>query len=412
MKRTVVLLVALTWLVVVSAGSVSAAGFALAEQSVKGLGNAFAGGAASAEDASTVFFNPAGMSRLDGESATAGVHVIVPSAKFTVTSATNPATDSIATDPDGGNGGEAAVVPNFYFVAKAGENLSYGVGINTPFGMATKFDTDWVGRYHAIESNLMTININPSVSYEFTDDFSFGLGVNAQYLDATLSQAQYLAPGVDGYAEVVGDSWGYGFNLGALYKINSHTRVGASYRSGVFHSVEGTMSVSGTPISGNTSGKIIMPASAQASVIHSVNDKFDVMADVMWTEWSVFEELAFTVPVVGGVSTTDESWKNNMRYSIGGTYHYDDALTFRAGVAYDETPIPDATRTPRIPGADRTWVTVGAGYALDSLVFDIGYAHIFVDDGSIDLVDAQRGNLSGTFANAVDIVSIEASYRF
>ncbi|MDT8422850.1 MAG: outer membrane protein transport protein, partial [Desulfuromonadales bacterium] len=111
---------------------------------------------------------------------------------------------------------------------------------------------------------------------------------------------------------------------------------------------------------------------------------------------------------------TDENWKDNMRYSIGGTYHHSDTLAFRAGVAYDETPIPEETRTPRIPGADRTWVSLGASYVMNNMTCDFAYAHLFVDDGAINLTDmaAKRGALVGSFANNVDIVSIEASYRF
>ncbi|MDF1580641.1 MAG: outer membrane protein transport protein, partial [Desulfuromonadales bacterium] len=196
------------------------------------------------------------------------------------------------------------------------------------------------------------------------------------------------------------------------------TRVGASYRSSVFHSVDGAMSMTSAimNVSGDTAGKIRLPASAQASVFHRFNEKFDVMADLMWTEWSVFEQLTFSVPAAlgGGESVTDENWKDNMRYSIGGTYHHSDTLAFRAGVAYDETPIPEETRTPRIPGADRTWVSLGASYVMNNMTCDFAYAHLFVDDGAINLTDmaAGRGALVGSFANNVDIVSIEASYRF
>ena len=106
-----------------------------------------------------------------------------------------------------------------------------------------------------------------------------------------------------------------------------------------------------------------------------------------------------------------------MRYSVGGTYHHGEALSFRAGVAYDQTPIPDETRTPRIPGADRTWLTVGAGYSPNAWSFDVAYAHILVDDGTIELANTipsptNRGDLYGTFENKVDIISVEASYKF
>ena len=418
MKKRIAILTVVA--LICSTGTSFAAGFALAEQSVKGLGNAFAGGAAVAEDATTVFFNPAGMSRLEGMNITAGLHYIVPSAKFTKTSATQPValtgnTTTPQTGGDGGDGGVSAFVPNFFFTAQAGEKWNYGIGINTPFGMATKYDEDWVGRFHGIESHLMSININPSASYKVNDQFSLGLGVSAQYLDAELSQEAVFGPGQSSFSEVKGDSWGYGYNLGLMYEFNDNTRIGASYRSSVFHSVDGTIAFRDPAASfanGNVTGKITLPASAQASVFHSFNGKFDIMADVMWTEWSVFEDLTFQTPI--GTSTTVENWKNNMRYSVGGTFHVNEKLALRTGVAYDQTPIPDETRTPRIPGADRTWLSIGAGYAPNAWSFDFAYAHIWVDDGSINLTDelTTKGALVGSFANAVDIVSVEASYKF
>jgi len=420
MKRKITVLAVLA--LVGFAGSSFGAGFALIEQSVKGLGNSFAGGAAIADDATTIFFNPAGMSRLDGMNATAGLHYIAPSAKYTNTAATVPAAlgGGVQTGGEGGEAGQPALVPNFYFSAEAGENCNYGISVNTPFGLATKFDEDWVGRFHGIESDLMTININPSTSYKFNDNFSFGIGFSAQYLDVTLSQESVLPTGLpapfppytSSYTEMTGDSWGYGYNFGALFEFNEHVRIGASYRSAVFHSLEGDMDIR---LNGSTlpiTAKITLPASAQVSVFYRINDKFDVMADVMWTDWSVFEDLTVQLPT--STNVTEENWKDNMRYSVGATFRPVDVLSLRAGVAYDETPIPDANRTPRIPGADRIWISIGAGYALDAWNFDFAYAHLFVDDGSINLIDTtgKRGNLAGTFENSVDMVSVEATYKF
>jgi len=413
MKTRMTLLLAVVALSL--SGQAYAAGFALIEQSVKGLGTAYSGGAAVAEDATTIFFNPAGMSRLEGTQATAGLHVIMPSAKFTQTSSSVPVAlggGIPQSGGDGGEGGEVAVVPNFYFSAKAGANCNYGIGVNTPFGMATEYDENWVGRFHGIESNLMTININPSASYKINDNLSLGFGFSAQYLDVTLSQESVLGAGVSSYTEMTGDSWGYGYNFGALYEFNDDTRVGASYRSSVFHSLEGDMDIRLSGSSVPITAKITLPASAQVSVYHRINDKFDVMADVMWTDWSVFEDLTVQLPT--STNVTEENWKDNMRYSLGGTYHASEALTLRAGVAFDETPIPDNYRTPRIPGNDRTWVAFGAGYTFESMSFDFGYAHLFVADGTINLVDTTntRGDLSGSFDNSVDIISAEMSYKF
>ncbi len=447
MKRVVVLLVAITGVVVLSAGAASAAGFALIEQSVKGLGTAFSGGAAVAEDASTVFFNPAGMTRLSGTQVTGAVHVIMPSTKFQKQSATNVAGVDL-TGGDGGEGGVVGVAPNFYFTETFDTGWAFGLGINAPFGLATEYDKDWVGRYHAVESEMMTINVNPSAAYKINDNLSVGVGVNAQYIDATLSSmvdAGLLtggaagSQGADVFSEMTADDWSFGYNLGALYEFNDNTRVGVSYRSEVSHELSGDVEFTSTnagsagliglglfPDQG-VAGDIDLPASAQASVYHQFNDQFAMMADVMWTQWSSFDKLTieFDQGILGGAameSATTENWDDNMRYSVGATFKPNDALIMRAGVAYDESPIPDANRTPRIPGTDRTWLALGAGYQMDAWNFDLAYAHLFVSNSKIQQTtpfppvqtdeNFSRGNLVGEFENSVDIISVEASYRF
>jgi len=425
-------------------GSAFAAGFALIEQSVKGLGNAFAGGAAIADDPSTVFFNPAGMTRLEGTQVTGAVHVIMPSTKFQKSSATNVA----GADFTGGNGGQGGVVgyaPNFYMTHSYNSGLSVGLGLNAPFGLATEYDRDWVGRYHAVESDVKTLNINPSIAYKVDDHLSVGAGVSAQYIDATLSSmvdAGLLVLGAassqtaDVFSEMKGDDWGMGYNLGLLYEFNQRTRVGASYRSKVVQRLKGDMTFTPTNATATAlmaafpnqgiHATINLPASAQASVYHQLNDQFALMADITWTRWSSFDKLVvnFDQGILGGAamqSVTTESWKNNMRYSIGATFNPTSSCVLRTGVAYDQTPIPDAHRTPRIPGTDRTWVAIGAGHHIGNWSIDLAYAHLFVSNSKINQVIAvpaptdenfSRGNLIGEFENSVDIASVEISYNF
>ncbi|PLY03760.1 MAG: hypothetical protein C0624_06580 [Desulfuromonas sp.] len=445
--------------VVMSAGSAFAAGFALIEQSVKGLGTAFSGGAAVAENPSTVFFNPAGMTRLEGQQATAGLHVIVPSAEFELDSASNALTGTIYSDAAGttqnesGEAGQVGTTPNLYYTHNLGNDWTVGFGVNVPFGLATEYDKDWVGRYHGVNSEVMTVNINPSIAYKVNDQLSLGAGVSAMYMEANLSQmidfglssgvpALASNPIADVYADINADSWGYGYNLGALYEFNEDTRVGLSYRSEVKQDLEGdadfttpnldainpllTLGASAAFPDQGASGTITLPASAQLSVYHEVLPGWAVMADIMWTEWSSFEDLTieFDQGIGSGLakkaSTTQEQWDDNMRYSVGTAYALNDEVTLRGGLAYDETPIPDEYRTPRIPGADRFWIALGGGYAIDAWSVDVAYAHLFVDDGDVDLQagtdptadEFGRGNLSGSFENSVDIVSVEVSYKF
>lgn len=443
------------------ATSALSSGFALIEQSVSGLGNAFAGGAASAEDATTIFFNPAGLTMLDGQNVTAGAHVIMPSAKFSAETTSNVLGQPLS-GGNGGDGGVTGIAPNLYYANRLSEQWSIGLGINAPFGLATKYDKDWVGRYHAVESDVMTININPSVAYRVNDQFSIGVGLNAQYIEATLSSmvdsglVAYSGTGgltplanvsntdYDVYAENNADDWSYGYNLGLLYEFNANTRIGLAYRSEIEHDLEGTVktSMSGLaaatldaipiapgatmlnlfPASQGVKGTITLPASASLSLFHQVNDKLAIMADISWTEWSSFDKLTldFESGIAGSSSsTTTENWDDNWRYSIGATYQATDALKLRTGVAFDETPISDEYRTPRIPGNDRLWISLGAGYQFsERLSMDAAYTHLFVDDAKMEKTalpgseDEGRGTVIGEFENTVDIASIQLNYQF
>src|SRR5450830_334633 len=179
MKAYVMRKIFLSFVIFTTPIAAQAAGFALAEQSSSGLGNAFAGGAASAEDASTVFFNPAGMSRLSGKQIAVAVHDITPSAKFSGTGASG--TDM------GGDAGGSTFVPNAYFTMEMQPNLKMGVGVNAPFGLQTEYDAAWVGRYQAIKSKIKTINVNPSIAYQVNDALSVGAGLDYQHISGELS---------------------------------------------------------------------------------------------------------------------------------------------------------------------------------------------------------------------------------
>lgn len=434
------------------------AGFALIEQSVSGLGTAFSG-AAAAEDASTVYFNPAGMMLLKGQQVVGGVHYIMPKAEFTKASATNAIGAPIA-GGDGGEGGVSKAVPNLYYV-KNFETMAVGIGINAPFGLATEYDKTWVGRYHAVNSDVKTININPSVAFKAADKLSLGIGVSAQMLDVNLSNmvdfglataavhntpALTSNPDADIYADLNADSWGYGYNLGALYQYSDGGRVGLSYRSEIKHDVDGdvdftvqnpTFLAGVSPVLAGAanayfvdqgvSGSITLPASASLNLYQEVNPQWAVMADVTWTQWSSFKKLVINFDQgigAGGTtkqSVTTENWDDNMRYSVGTTLKANDALTLRAGVALDKSPIKnDSDRTPRIPDQDRTWIAAGAGYAFsDAVALNFGYTHLFVKESKMNKTitsasdeDAGRGAVSGTFDTAVDIVSTELVVRF
>lgn len=436
-------------LVLFSSASVLAAGFALIEQGVGGLGNAYAGGAASAEDATTVFFNPAGMTRIPGQEVIVGAHIIMPSAKFNNEGSTHVLQAKTGVPLIGGNGGDGGVtkvLPNFYYTKKLGDRFAVGIGVNSPFGLATDYESSWVGRYHALESDVVTVNINPSVAYKINDHLSIGAGLNIQYIDATLSNAidfgtldaigafrpaipagaLKLVPQMsDGLARVEGDHWGLGYDLGLLYEFNKATRIGMAYRSSVTHSLKGDATFTNVPAPLTTAFRntgvtadIKLPDSFSVSASHDFNPQWTVMADVTWTNWSVFNELRVKFDSGQPDAVTTVNWRDSYRYSLGLTYRPDNRWTCRTGVAYDETPIPDEQhRTPRIPDGNRLWTAVGAGYKFSRLIsMDLGYAHLFVSDPKISKTptgeDLTRGGLNGAYDARVDILSAQLTFTF
>jgi long-chain fatty acid transport protein len=432
----------------------NASGFALIEVNASGQGNAYAGAAAHTNNASTVFFNPAGMMNLEGEQLSIAAHIIDPSSDFNNDGSALPAVlggGPLTGEDD--DGGDTAFVPNFYWVKPIDDDMSFGFGVNTLFGLKTEYDDDWVGRYHSILSDLKTLNFNPSLGYRVNDRFSIGGGLNVMLAKVDLTNAidfgslcVAVAPGpcvaggatpqaADGKAELDGDNYddlGLGFNLGVTFMISKQTTIGVAYRSEVDIDIEGDADfklpnnaavqgvIGATPLFVDTDLKadVTLPASFSVSLAHQV-EKITWLADITWTGWSSFDELRieYDNPAQPD-SVTTEDWDDTMRYSVGLDYQYSDSLVLRTGVALDETPIPSAKRrTPRLPGEDRTWVSLGLTYvANNTFSFDVGYSHLFIDDAKIDntfesSVPTLESTLTGEFEGDVDIFSAQLNWN-
>ncbi len=380
-----------------------AAGFALIEQNASGLGNAYAGAAAVAEDASTIFFNPAGMSLLPDRQIVVVGHLIKPRMEFSGT--VTPAVGG----GEGGDAGGVAFVPNAYFAYRLTPDAHVGLGINSPFGLKTDYDSDWIGRYQAIKSDVKTVNLNPSIAYKLSSQFSVGAGVNLQYFETELTNSA----GPAGLATVEGDDYGWGFNLGALWQLGPGTRLGLAYRSEVDYDLEGSVSFSGMPVlNGDVTAETTTPDSASLSLFHKLSAKWDLLADVTWTGWSDFDKLAIYRTSGALLSSTPENWDDILRYSLGATWHMSDKLSLRGGVAYDEAPVSDVDRTPRIPDGARTWIAFGGQYRLSKQgALDFGYAHLFVNAPGLQST-AGGTTLNGEYDSAVDILSAQYTHSF
>ncbi|MEP6677831.1 MAG: outer membrane protein transport protein [Betaproteobacteria bacterium] len=441
------------------------AAFALQESNGSGVGNAFAGGAAAAEDASTIWSNPAGMSKLDRMQVVSGIDIVTPSIKFR-----NGSSAAAAFQPLGGDGGDAGsvnFVPFAYFSVPLSRQFSFGVGLNAPFGLVTEYDNNWLGRFQGLKSDIKTINVNPAVSWRVNDQFAVGAGVNWQKIDATFtSQVNYSAglaqaagtaaaqglipaalvptiiaatPGLESHSDVNGDDSAWGWNVGMLWDVTPATRVGAHYRSSIKYKITGNVSfdnpalpalppalapvvgllannVNARLANGGFTSNVELPDIANVSIFTRINPKWDVMADAQWTHWSVVKDLTFVRTTGVVLQSTPENFDDAWRVSVGANYHHNDQWMFRGGLAWDKTPVIFADRTVRLPDEDRIWFSVGAQYKLNSnLKFDGGFTYIKSSNANISQnagSQAANGFVDGKYDASVTIFGLQATYTF
>jgi long-chain fatty acid transport protein len=429
-------------------GQAYASGLQITEQSVTGLGRAFAAGSLPNDDVSAVFYNPADMMLSTGMQAQAGLTFIGISMKADNAGSatrlpanlkdvlTKPGTLPVfVTIPSFGrghdDGGSDNVVPNAFFAMDVNDRMRFGLGMTAPFAVSTSYGRDWVGRYHAVDSELSTVDINPSLAYRMNENFSIGAGISAQYADAKLTRALFnptTAFVKDGYVEVKADGWTVGYNLGALYELDSNTRFGVSYRSRINHSVEGDRTITDYWVpdrNGKVSTKadVTLPDWLGLAAYRRIDNQWAVMGGVRWTNWSLFKKLQLDF-ADGSQDLTQENWQDSWSFSIGVSYDYNPAWTFRAGYVYDQTPVPSAEyRTPRIPDSNRNAFGVGFSYRpMPQLSLDFGYMYIDFADASTDntfnLLPAPLpsglaiDNLKLDYTGSGNLVGIQANYRF
>lgn len=460
-RRPVVRQVATAILLLLGSIAALGAGFQLNETSASGLGTAFAGGAAEASDASILWSNVAGMSRL-GESQVSGtLHLITPSLRFR-----NQASTAAIGQGLGGNGGDAgglSPVPNFYVAKPINSGLSVGLGVTAPWGLVTEYDAGWVGRFQAIKSGIKTINVNPGLSWKASDAVAIGLGLNAQHMSAEFTnQVNYsgallsaaalngIAPGSAGFnaiaaataglessARVKGSDNAYGWNAGVLFNVDDRTRVGVGYRSSLKYRISGNASfanpavpvgapavtallAAGVNATALFNTKIMsdvkIPAILNLSYFTQLNDQWDLMADAQWTQWSTVKNLTFVRGDGTVLQNTPENFKNTWKLAVGANYRYRPQWTLRGGIAIDKSPVQEALMTPRLPDSDRTWLTLGARYtAKPGLTVDVGAGYVFVKKTNISTdpaAAAASGLIKGYYDSHVTILSAQVNYAF
>jgi long-chain fatty acid transport protein len=417
------------------------------EQSVKELGQAFSGAPTNIDDGSMVFFNPGAMSQVRGKLVSMAGYVIAPSITFdNSASQLSPALGGAPLKGgDGGNSTDLIFIPNIYYVQELTNRIAFGFGFNTPFGTRNSYPSDWKGRYQAIDSEIMTLNFNPSLSFKITEQLSVGAGFNVQYLQSKLTNAidfgticlqalgappcadQGLLPQTaDGHASLKGDNVGFGYNLGVFYKLNPATHLGVSYRSRVTHDVHGNANFSvpdnaailtqgGGFIDTNARTAVTLPDNVLFGFSHRFSPRWAISADALWTHWSLIRGLRTDFSSAQRDDILDLKWQDTWRYAFGVNYlSEDNKWTLRTGFAYDQTPVPDSHhRSPRIPDSSRYWLTAGLTYALlKNINIHAAYAHLFMDDPAINRRGTTADFLVGQYSEQTNIGGLQLDWRF
>ncbi|MFG0410716.1 OmpP1/FadL family transporter [Pseudomonas sp. NY5710] len=408
--------------VALASSQLFASGFALNEQSISSMGTGFAGRSSSAEDASTVFGNPAGMSRLKREQFTVGGAAVI--AKTDISG------------PGSNLGGETdgdmvpvVGVPMGYYVKPIDDHWSVGFGVYVPFGLVTDYGSDDAARYWGKKSHVEVVTFQPTVSYAFNDKVSIGFGPTINRIKGELGSSLInpFTPGRnDGEVKIKGDDTAVGYNIGLMVQATDRTRVGLTYHSMVDYKLEGKTRVS-TPLIGPFNGnkfdaslKIKTPESVDLSVTHELDDQWTLYAGSTWTRWSRLENITVQndvpAPLAGSAFQTiteEQNWHDTWAHAIGASYKVNKEWVLRTGFTVDQSPTNNHDRSPRIPTGDRKVFSLGAGWSPnDDMTIDVAYSYLWEEDTKVNQVSATKGSYQAKYENSAHGVGASLTYRF
>ncbi|HXA46210.1 MAG TPA: OmpP1/FadL family transporter [Burkholderiaceae bacterium] len=428
-----------------------ASGYQFGSQTVSGQGNSDAG-SAEADNASTIFYNPAGMSRLKGDQFTIGTTIVVPHSTYTDQGSTDFTGTSTGGTAASGYAPSSVVAPNTYISHQIDDKLNVGLGIFVPYGAQLNYGNTWTGRYALTDVKLQSMALNPSLSFKLDSHNSFGFGITAEYMKAKLDQAVDVPGSLkalnipisagDGEAGITGHGWGYGFNLGYLYQVDDNTRFGLAYRSSIKQTLKGNATWDFSTCTTNPAINSLLaagsghansaseldlntPETLSANVFSQLNDTWAVMADVTWTRNSRLTNLNIQFPgTAEGDETIRQEWKNTYRLSLGANYRVNQALTLRTGIAFDQAPVTSPQLTdPALPDSNRHWFSAGLNYKIDAhSSIDAAYSYVAFKDALVDytngcspIMTTCTGNgetTLGKYSTDIQFVGVSYNYMF
>jgi long-chain fatty acid transport protein len=446
-----------------------ASGFQLFEQNAVNLGDFAAGGAAIAEDASTAFYNPAGMTQLEGPQLVVGAIPIITHVRVTGSDTLTPLVipdifvpmsgvgaaaakaDQVRESPFAvtefgtQKGGVTVPVPFFHFVTPLVPDLWFGLSIAAPFGLKTTYPETSYLRYSATLTELQTIDISPSLGWAVTNRLSVGLGFDPQYSLAKLNNvvsspvlAAILGEPVnalDTTSTNKGHGWGYGWHGGLLYNFDSNTRIGVNYHSETKLTLQGSSRFCGalTGLSGVDCVKshflnanLHLPATTTISIFHWINPRWAILASAYYTQWDVFKDLALnkvagltnTIPAIPTTLSVNlpQNFHNTWREAVALNFVYSPRLLLRGGLGYDQTPTNDTDRSIRLPDDNRFGLSIGGNYVVNhDFNVDVGYTHYFIKNANINqtaIFDGLAATVNGVAHSSADLVGIQINWNF
>lgn len=396
-----------------ASGTAAASGFGVSYQSVSAMGTAYAGSAVLSEDATNQWYNPATLAGLNTAEVSIAAHQVWIDTTFKADGPSGPG-DFEDVEP---------FVGSAFLAMPFNDRVTFGLGINAPFGTKIEYEDNWgnalsptgvpaSGDFYAQTSDVQTLNVNPAVGIQITDNLRLGAGVNYQQIDADIENAA---------TRLEGDDDAFGWNVGLTYSPDDYNHFGVAYRSEISYDIDGDITfkpASAGPFAGQYSGKtsLDLPASLQLSYAGDLTDRTQLLLGVERTDWSSLDRLVIdhTGPApLPNPAIEEFNWEDTTRYSAGvrHTLHNDTVLRF--GLAKEESTQSSDNRSAISPDSDRVWATIGAGFKpTDNLSIDVAYAHIFVDDADIYKDSRAPAVLNGTYELDADIIGAQLNYQF
>ena len=413
-----------------TASTTHAAGFQLAEFSATGLGRAYAGEAAMADNASAQWRNPAMLTYLEGTQVSVGAIYVNPNldveGDVNLYGNNTPASsDDFAHD---------AIIPNFYLSHQYNDNVAVGLALGTNYGMETDLGTGFAASHFGNEASVTTMEANLNAAYKINDAVSIGGGVRyilgeGSFGATTPANNALSLPQDTTLKYMEGDDTAWGWQVGTAWQINDDHRIGFAYKSEVELKLQGHAEGIGFGFGtqlpqtrDNGYMYLTLPATAELASYHQITEQLALHASFNWTDWSSFEKLEAHLDTAGTHMVKVENWEDNYRFALGATYQLQPQLALRTGIAYDTSAVSDKNRTITIPETDRTWLSIGATYDwTKDFSLDAGFTYIIAKDASIkesrgydsdNTAEQVGGQFVGETTGNVWLIGLQANYRF